>query len=346
MAAIPLDPRTPVVHLLDRFGPDAARGEPTSPAASKAYVEGLATSHYENFSVLSKLVPERLRSPFAAVYAFCRWADDLGDETGAGDDARARSTRLLNWWREELDRAYDGDASHPVYVALLPVIRQFDLPKQPFADLIDAFSQDQRVTRYQTWDQVCDYCTRSANPVGRLVLMLAGYRPERPSDAQRFTQSDAICTALQLTNFWQDVRRDLVDRDRVYVPEQETGISAAQLRDWMNRGDEPEIRIAYIHAIRPLVEKTWALFQQGQGLPATLEPGIRPVVWLFQRGGESVLTAVERTGCTTLWQRPKLSKIKKGSLVMGAMARRVLGGFGAANASASGSPAPVQEARA
>lgn len=315
------------MSLIERFGPRApgVSAASVTEAEARAYVAGLATTHYENFSVLTRLVPERLREPFAAVYAFCRWSDDLGDETGHDEGARSRSTALLTWWRGELDRCYrpgGGEAEHPVFIALLPVIRAFRLPHKPFADLIDAFQQDQRVTRYETWDQLTDYCARSANPVGRLVLMLAGYREDEPAHATLFRQSDAVCTALQLINFWQDVRRDLVERDRVYIPSRDTGVTAQMLRQWMSPPGErdPACRIAYIHALRPLVERTRALFTAGEPLPGALSPEIRPVVWLFLQGGLAITRAVERAGCTTLWQRPRLSRVQK----LGLVARAVI----------------------
>lgn len=313
MAPAVLDPRAPVVSLLERFGPGSAL-EPVAESEALAYVRGLATAHYENFSVLSSLVPPGLRDDFAAVYAFCRWADDLGDETGRDEAARARSLALLGWWRRELAACFQGRPSHPVFVALAVTVRRHALPEKPFADLISAFEQDQTVTAYQTWAQVLDYCTRSADPVGRLVLMLAGYRPEEDS-AGRFAMSDAICTGLQLVNFWQDVRRDLVERDRVYIPAADTGVTPAMLRDWLDRGDDPAARVPYIRAVRPLVERTREHMDRGRGLPATLDPSIRPVVWLFDAGGRSVLSAVERIGCVTLWQRPRLTRLRKATLL-------------------------------
>lgn len=315
------------MELLNRLGPGVAHPAPVGRDEAWAYVRGLANSHYENFSVLSSLVPLRLRDDFAAIYAFCRWSDDLGDETGSDEAARQRSTELLGWWRAELDACFAGKVQHPVYVALADTINRHKLPRQPFTDLIDAFAQDQRVTQYQTWDQLLDYCARSANPVGRLVLMLAGYHQDGdPANTERFRMSDAMCTALQLINFWQDVRRDLLERDRVYVPSLDTGVTPEMLRDWLQRGDDAEVRIAYIRAMRPLVEKTRLLFAQGAGLPAMLDAEIRPVVWLFGAGGQSVLEAVERIGCATLWQRPKLSKFTKGSLVLRAWLSAKLAG--------------------
>src|SRR5262249_40556404 len=154
-----------------------------------------------NFSVLSALVPAGLRDDFATVYSFCRWADDLGDETGD----TSRSLALLAWWRRELQQAFAGTPRHPVFLALKPVIDRHSLPIEPFDHLIAAFEQDQTVNRYQTWEQLIGYCRLSADPVGRLVLMVCGEERSR----ENFALSDAICTALQLTNHWQDVRRDI-----------------------------------------------------------------------------------------------------------------------------------------
>src|SRR2546421_8089376 len=175
---------------------------------SLAYTRWLATRHYENFHVVSFLLPKRLHQDFYNVYAFCRWADDLGDETGDTNE----SLRLLAWWRGELQAMAKGVVRHPVFVALAGTARQYQLPEILFDDLIKAFEQDQTVTRYRTFEDLFQYCRYSANPVGRLVLALCGYR-----DAERQALSDATCTALQLANFWQDVTVDL-DKDRVYLP--------------------------------------------------------------------------------------------------------------------------------
>jgi squalene synthase HpnC len=176
---------------------------------SLAYTRWLATHHYENFQVVSFLLPKRLHQDFYNVYSFCRWADDLGDEIGN----TAESLRLLAWWRGELDAMYANELTrHPVFVALRGTAQQHGLPIEPFADLVTAFEQDQTVTRYRDFDHLLEYCRSSANPVGRLVLGLCGYR-----DEERYALSDATCTALQLANFWQDVTVDL-EKDRVYLP--------------------------------------------------------------------------------------------------------------------------------
>ncbi len=158
---LPLRPKTTSILA-------EALGGTYSQAEAEQYTRWLATHHYENFHVVSFLLPKRLHQDFYNVYAFCRWADDLGDEIGD----TAESLRLLAWWREELEAMYAGHVQHPVFVALEGTARKYDLPKQLFADLISAFEQDQRVTRYANWDELFGYCRCSANPVGRLVLRL------------------------------------------------------------------------------------------------------------------------------------------------------------------------------
>src|SRR3954463_2108082 len=173
-----------------------------------AYCERLARGHYENFSVATWFLPKRLRQHFYNVYAYCRISDDLGDETGD----TAISLQLLDQWESELNACYNGSPKHPVFVALAGTVREFNIPKQTFLNLLTAFRQDQRITRYETFEDVLGYCRNSANPVGHLVLYLCGYR-----DPERQKLSDATCTALQLANFWQDVTIDL-KKDRVYLP--------------------------------------------------------------------------------------------------------------------------------
>lgn len=294
-----------------------------------AYTRALARSHGENFTVVSFLLPRGLRGDFANVYAFCRWADDLGDETG---DPR-RSLELLAWWRRELDACYAGGPRHPVFVALRETIRKHDLPREPFDRLIDAFEQDQRVTRYRTWDELLDYCARSANPVGRIVLQLFGCR-----DAERQRLSDATCTALQLTNFWQDVRRDILGRGRVYLPDEAAarhGLDLATLVKVVRHdatlgpdcavgcraGHRPSVGItallpAYRATLHELVGRTWPLFREGRRLWPLLPPRQRAPMKLFTWGGESVLRAIERRRYDTLTARPALSKFTKAALML------------------------------
>jgi squalene synthase HpnC len=329
-----------VLLQLDRFGPD--RCEQLSYEQAAEYTRALARSHYENFTVVSWLLPRRLRDDFRHVYAFCRWADDLGDE--AGD--REQSLKLLAWWRREIDTCYAGTPRHPVFVALSETIRRHDIPRQPFDDLVDAFVQDQSVLRYRTWDEVLGYCTRSANPVGRLVLYLCGHR-----DADRQALSDATCTALQLANFWQDVRRDILERDRVYIPEEvarrhglDIGlmvqVTKADGAHEHRGGAGPccgsacsgssagvrAVRPAYQKTVRELVDRTRPLFVRGRGLWPLLAPDVRADVKLFTLGGESILRMIERQNYDTLSRRPSLSGVAKAGLILRVLSGRLVPG--------------------
>jgi len=309
------DPYSGVVGQLDSFGPGCACG--CSESEARAYCVALARAHPENFAVLSRVVPADLREDFACVYAFCRWADDLADE-GAGEcGGPDERLRLLSWWGDRLASMAGGEPDHPVMVALAPTVERHGLGTSEFEALLGAFRLDQTKTRYETWDELLGYCAGSANPVGHLVLMMGGVRSpeEDASSGAVWAKSDAVCTALQITNHVQDVRRDLLERDRVYMPRNETGLDAQELRDLAGRGDEPAARIRFITALRPLVERTWPLFEQGRRLIPTLDPSIRPVVWLFGAGGERVLRKVDHLGCTTLWSRPRLRGTEKALLV-------------------------------
>src|SRR5215469_4904574 len=175
---------------------------------AQQYCVRLATSHYENFPVVTWFLPKHLHQHFYNVYAYCRISDDLGDEVGD----KQQSLSLLNQWEAELQQCYSGAPRHPVFVALRETVREFDIPQHEFSDLLTAFRQDQRVTRFPTFDDVLAYCHYSANPVGHLVLYLCGY-----CDAERQQLSDYTCTALQLANFWQDVATDFA-KDRIYLP--------------------------------------------------------------------------------------------------------------------------------
>jgi squalene synthase HpnC len=345
-----------IIQQLDTYGPQ--RCAKLDYPQADAYTRELAESHYENFTVVSVLLPRALRAHFRHVYAFCRWADDLGDE--AGDPARALD--LLSWWRRELDACYAGQPRHPVFVALTPTIRRFDIPRKPFDDLIDAFVQDQRVRRYDSFAQAVDYCTRSANPVGRLVLYVCGCR-----DEERQRLSDATCTALQLANFWQDVRRDILERDRVYVPAEIAaghGLDVAAMVtsvqfDAQDQGrtarfsadSEPRLngRVdntpppphhqitkhhithllpAYRATLKDLVDRTWPMFAQGRQLWPLLDRRVRLDIELFTLGGESILRLIERQDYDTLTRRPSLSTPAKLRLLFHAVLGRLTCGCG------------------
>jgi squalene synthase HpnC len=239
-----------------------------------------------------------LHQHFFNIYAYCRWADDLGDEVGEV----ARSRELLGWWREELNDCYAGRASHPVFVALLPTIREFEIPIEPFADLISAFQQDQMVHEYETFDDLCDYCRRSANPVGRLVLHLC-----RQATDDNFRWSDSICTGLQLANFWQDVSRDL-DIGRVYLPQADCrrfGYSREDLH--ARRTTEPFLELMKFEVQRA---RQWLSPWRDQGLPE-LRPfplRVQVDIELFARGGERILDRIARIGYRVWDQRPVVTR--------------------------------------
>jgi squalene synthase HpnC len=293
---------------LERFGPDRDLA-PVDPARAHRYCMRLARGHYENFTVASLLLPRRLLRHFHAVYAYCRWADDLADEAGGGE----RALRLLRWWREELLRCYDGQASHPVFVALRDTVRHYDIPPRPFLDLLAAFEQDQRVCAYQTFGQLMAYCRNSANPVGHLVLYLAGCY-----DSERATLSDCVCTALQLANFWQDVSRDL-DLGRVYLPAEDRGKFGYTDEDLRARHFTP----AFAELMRFEVDRTRDLFYRGQPLVNMVSPEVRADVDLFIRGGLAVLRKIEARGYDVLSARPALAGWEKGALLAGALWRRL-----------------------
>jgi squalene synthase HpnC len=277
---------------------------------ARKYTRWLATHHYENFSVATFLLPRPLRQHFYNVYAYCRWADDLGDEVSDPQTA----LELLDWWEDQLRECYAGRATHAVFVALQDTVRRFDIPVDPFRNLLIAFRQDQAVHRYQTWEGVLDYCRNSAAPVGRLVLYLCGYR-----DHERFVLSDYTCTALQLANFWQDVSRDL-DKDRVYIPLELLAASGLAESDLFDRRFDAR----YVHLMRGLVARTRELFALGEPLAASLKPALRVDIQLFARGGLEVLDAIEGIGYNTLQHRPSLSGMKKFQLIGQALGAHLL----------------------
>ncbi len=292
--------RSRFAQELNRFGPWRSYA-PVGRAVARAYCARLARTHYENFSVASLLLPRHLLPHFHHVYAYCRWADDLADETVGG----AEALRLLRWWRDELLECYGGRPHHPVMVALAETIREFDIPPDPFVELLFAFEQDQLIKRYRTFAQLLDYCRYSANPVGHLVLYLC-----RSFDAHRAALADNICTALQLTNFWQDVARDY-DIGRVYLPEED------RLRFSYSEDDLQARRFNHNFAdlLAYLIERTRELFRRGAPLVALMPPPVRPDIELFLQGGMAILRKIERIGYNVWQHRPVLGKWEKLSLV-------------------------------
>jgi squalene synthase HpnC len=242
-------------------------------------------------------LPRRLRQDFFNIYAFCRHADDLADELASPQE----SLKQLNAFREDLRRTYQGNATHPIFIALQETISRYQIPIDPFLALIDAFEQDQRITRYQTYEAVLDYCQRSANPVGHLVLYLGGYH-----DRQRQELADFTCTALQLTNFWQDVANDL-QRGRIYLPLDDMNRFGVTETDLI----APRATPAFIALIKFQVDRTEQLFDRGQALLPLVHGKLRTDIDLYSRGGRAILQAIRQIGYDVLATRPTLGKWAK-----------------------------------
>jgi len=281
---------------------------------ARAYCRQLAESHYENFHVATWFLPKPLRPHFHSIYAYCRISDDLGDEVGDRDVALA----LLDLWGRELDACYEGRARHPVFVALAETIRACNVPKEPFADLLVAFRQDQTVTRYATMDEVLGYCRYSANPVGRLVLYACGeVSPE--TKEEKFRLSDATCTALQLANFWQDVRVDFA-KDRIYLPQDDMrrfGVSDETIAGGVAT---PEFRAL----MRYEVDYARSLFERGLPLIGRVNRDLALDLDLFSRGGLEILRAIERCDYDVLGARPSIAKRTKFALALRALGGKAL----------------------
>ena len=285
---------------------------PAKCSVDEAYsrCEHLARSHYENFTVGSWFLPRAKRKHLYAIYAFCRFVDDLGDGY-EGDRVEA-----LDLWREDLDRCYESTPRYPYMVALQQTIRAFDIPREPFLKLIQANRMDQVATRYATYSDLEDYCRHSANPVGHMVLYASGYR-----DEERQHLSNATCTALQLANFWQDVSRDF-SMGRIYIPTEDMerfGYTEEELA----RGDVND-RFRSLMAFE--VDRARTLFRRGLGLVDRLDGNLKLDVALFSLGGMTLLEAIERQDFDVLTRRPVVSKAAKLRLMLGTVLKIKLRG--------------------
>ena len=275
-----------------------------------SYCERLARTHYENFSVATWFLPKRLRQHFFNVYAYCRISDDLGDETGNP----SASLQLLDQWESELNACYEGNPRHPVFVALAGTVREFEIPKHEFADLLTAFRQDQTVTRYETFDDLLGYCRNSANPVGHLVLYLCGYR-----DPERQQLSDFTCTALQLANFWQDVSVDY-DKGRIYLPLDSLRTFQVSETDIAQKNNSPQ----FCEMMRFEVARARDWFDCGLPLIGKVSRELALDIELFSRGGQEILNAIERQDYAVLGRRPAISKSRKLALLARAALHKLL----------------------
>ena len=302
---------------------------------ARAYCERLARSHYENFSVATWFLPQRVRPHFYSVYAYCRISDDLGDEVADPQQA----LRLLDEWEEELNATYlslvtplpldvrknveqlqPGPSSwnparprHPVFIALREAIRECNIPRQPFADLLKAFRQDQTVGRHRTFDDVLEYCRYSANPVGRLVLYVCGY-----SDDERQQLSDFTCTALQLANFWQDVWPDY-GKGRIYIPLEDLQRYGVSEQDIAAR----RFTLQFRELMKFEVQRARDWFARGLPLASKVDKKLALDIELFTRGGQEILNAIQRQNFDVLTRRPAISKARKLALVAKAALRKI-----------------------
>ena len=285
------------------------------------YCRQFTRAHYENFSVASFLIPRSVREHFYPIYAYCRWADDLGDEIGSCSE----SLQLLDWWETQLNRCYAGrtgessgsEPIHPVFTALEPTIREFGMPRELFADLLDAFRLDQRKREYQTREELLEYCRLSANPVGRLILYLA-----RTTDETSLTLSDSICSSLQLANHWQDVGRDkrrVEDSGRRcgrrYIPLEDMAAVGYSLDDY----EAERCNDAFRQLMFRLTDWAQEGFTQGKALVNRVPKSFQTDIRLFIGGGEAILKAIRRQGGNVWAHRPTVSKAQKIALLIRAI---------------------------
>ena len=314
-------------------GGSIASAEPVTLAEAYRYCETLARSHYENFNVGGWITPRQKLPHVYAIYAWCRMVDDLGDESlpsepvatavdnGKLDDTITAYRRgQLAWWEDELEAIYSGQPTHPISIAVQHTVASFDIPREPFQLLIRANLMDQGSGRFETLEDVVEYCRHSANPVGRLYLYLFGY-----ADRRRQLLADHTCTALQLTNFWQDVSRDYRDRGRIYLPQTDMKRFGVTESDIAN-GTATD---AFRALLRYECEIAMSMFQQGAPLVNSLHRRAQLPVALFTRGGVAVLHAIRRQGYDVLSHRPTLSKRQKAWLLASAWLGNKLGaGYG------------------
>ncbi|NQW21214.1 MAG: squalene synthase HpnC [Chloroflexi bacterium] len=282
-------------------------------AATFKACEQLAKTHYENFSIGSRMLPKRLRKHFYSIYAFSRSVDDLGDE------AEGDRMTLLDLWERELEHCYpianSNTPSHPYFVALAETIQTFDIPSEPFKRLIEANRRDQSIIRHNTFDDVLEYCTYSANPVGHLVLFLSGIR-----DPKLHELANKTCTGLQLANFWQDVSVD-IELDRIYIPIEDLerfGVSEAQIT---NRKHDKNFE----SLMKFEVARARQMFIEGYSLANSLGNEIKFDFALFVHGGLEILKSIERQNYDVVTSRPTISKLGKARIFASTWFRSKLG---------------------
>lgn len=287
---------------LAAYGPDASWKTPKSDEAY-AYCLNLTSNSYENFSVISWFLPTELHPHFAAIYAYCRWADDLADKAATPEEGLS----LLAWWEQQLEACYAQEAHHPVFVALMRTVRGFSIPIDPLRKLLIAFRQDQTTKRYATYRQLLGYCRHSADPVGRLVMYLGRcYSPEGA------VYSDRVSTGLQLANFWQDVRRDY-EMGRIYLPAEDFeqfGLSIDAMPECAQQD-------AFRDLIAYEVRRAEQLLDAGAPIVDYFPTEMKVDVALFVRGGQTVCRQIRQNHFDTWNHRPTVSKWSKARLLLG-----------------------------
>ncbi len=259
------------------------------------YCLTLAKQHYENFPVASVLLPSHLRKPIAAIYAFARTADDYADEEDKPKEVRLAK---LDEWEQNLIACYNGEAKHPIFIALSDTVSRFTIPPALFQKLLQAFRTDVVKNRYNTWEELLEYCDNSANPIGRLLLHLFGYKDD---DCQRF--SDGICTALQLTNFWQDLSIDIA-RNRLYIPRQEIERFCCSEDSILHLEFTPPFR----QLMENIVERTQNIFDKGKPLLHRVRYPLRLELKLTWLGGTEILALIREQKFNTFNKRPVINK--------------------------------------
>jgi len=262
------------------------------------YCETIARSHYENFPVASRFVSKEIRKYVLAIYSFARIADDYADEPGF---TLAERMDNLNQWEQELDECYSGNPTHRVFAALAETVERFQIPRELFQNLLTAFRADVTVKRYETYEDVLAYCRNSANPIGRLLLLLFNYRSETMMQL-----SDSICTALQLTNFLQDISVDL-QKDRIYLPLEELKEFEYSEQDLFNQTVDDRFRNLMAFQVR----RTADLFVEGKPLLPMVGKDLSMELKLTWNGGMKILQKIHRQKYDVLTKRPALSALDK-----------------------------------
>lgn len=294
---------------LARFGPDSSTD--WSLAECEKYCQKWATQSYENFTVVSWLLPRALRQHFYNVYTYCRWSDNLADEI----ESDTESLRLLEWWEGELDKCSGGQPEHPVMRAVQATIESLTLSDEPFRNLLSAFRQDRMVNRYSTNEELLDYCRRSADPVGRILLAMA-----RSDTAENVELSDRVCTGLQIANFCQDMARDAA-MGRIYAPRSLWQKHLVTEEMLLGQQSGPQLKVL----LADWVATTHEYFQEGWPLVHRVPKWLATDIELFIRGGTEILNQIAVSNYDVWTQRPTVTKSRKLRLVSQAFTGRLFG---------------------